>query len=125
MQGVTVKMSQEDLDAIKKAMQKQKGAGGGEEAGFVEVSCSQQDSAVLETQGLVIPRNLRSQPAQQATGATLVHATCFTSPTDSFLNFLSCWQGILEEVKLITWPNPLQVGTSQMSDTCTIIPGAL
>ena len=67
MQGVTVKMSQEDLDAIKKAMQKQKGAGGGEEAGFVEVSCSQQDSAVLETQGLVVPSNLRSQPAQPAT----------------------------------------------------------
>ncbi|CAK0745763.1 hypothetical protein CVIRNUC_001643 [Coccomyxa viridis] len=59
--GVTVKMSQEDLNAIKKAMQKQKGAGGGEEAGFVE--------------------------------------------------------GILEEVKLITWPNPLQA----LSDTLVVI----
>ena len=64
MQGVTVKMSQEDLDAIKKAMQKQKGAGGGEEAGLVEVSSSQKDVAVLATQGLVVPSNSRQQPAQ-------------------------------------------------------------
>ena len=84
MQGVTVKMSQEDLDTIKKAMQKQKGAGGGEEAGFIEVSSSQWDVVVLETQGLVLYSKVSVQSAQLSMLCPiLMHTTRFICPAQT------------------------------------------
>lgn len=85
-------MSEEDIQALKTALQKQR-SGGDQEVGLVQVG--------VALHALI--------PMAFTVRATYLGTPAYFSKLQQFVKVLLHLQGILEEVRLISWPNPLQV----------------